>query len=85
MTTQSEAIFSMNQLDALIPNFGHDQNSICIAYDFGFTFAPSKSKKGNASVSFGFLNLDVLSIKYNTPPMPLLDAHLGGLFFLGHE
>lgn len=23
--------------------------------------------------------------KDNTPPMPLSDAHLGGLFFLGHE
>ena len=26
-----------------------------------------------------------LFTKDNTPPMPLSDAHLGGLFFLGHE
>jgi hypothetical protein len=25
------------------------------------------------------------NIQNNTPPMPILDAHLGGFFFSGHE
>lgn len=27
----------------------------------------------------------IYSVNDNTPPMPLFDAHLGGLFFLSHE
>ena len=52
-----------------------------------FTFAPIVPATLPISTASqgGSFETEHTSFKDNTPPMPLSDAHLGGLFFLGHE
>lgn len=46
-----------------------------------FTFALTVPVLHPVGSAYGSWNIDITLINDNTPPMPLSDAHLGGLFF----
>ena len=47
------------------------------------TFAITKLETHTTSTALKSVLKKIVYTQDNTPPMPLLDAHLGGLFFLG--
>jgi hypothetical protein len=67
-------------IDAAIPNLGHDQNSICVIYKYRLIFAatvPVLLPVRSASGSF----FGLTPTTFNTPLLPIKEAHWRGLFF----
>ena len=70
-TTGSMLISIINLLKSLVFSF---------PYMYICSNSTHSASRKNSKWVFFFLEH---SITYNTPPLPLLDAHFGGLFFFG--